>query len=117
MLNFSNSSPIIQRPLDILIVEDNPISGRVLESMLEKLNCRCIIVKSGGDAIRCAMGDVKFDLIFMDIKMPLERYAFDGPNAARMIKSVNNINQTTPIIGVTAYEQTYNLTQEFDDIL
>jgi len=34
-----------------------------------------------------------------------------------MIKSVNNINQTTPIIGVTAYEQTYNLTQEFDDIL
>ena len=34
-----------------------------------------------------------------------------------MIKSVSNINQTTPIIGVTAYEQTYNLSQEFDDVL
>ncbi|ORX57693.1 hypothetical protein BCR36DRAFT_580262 [Piromyces finnis] len=113
----SSNSTSGTRPLDILIVEDNPISSKVLESMLTKLNCRCVVVTNGADAIRCAMGDVKFDIIFMAIKMPLERYSFDGPIAARMIKSVTNINQNTPIIGVTAYEQTYNLTQEFDDIL
>jgi len=55
------------------IGRDNPISGKVLESMLTKLNCRCVVVTNGADAIGCAMGDVKFDIIFMAIQMPLER--------------------------------------------
>ena len=29
--------------------------------------------------------------------------AVDGENAARMIKSTNNVNQTTPIVAVTSY--------------
>jgi len=51
------------------------MSSKVLESMLTKLNCRCVVVTNGADAIRCAMGDVRFDVIFMAIKMPLERYS------------------------------------------
>ncbi|KAJ3180750.1 hypothetical protein HDU87_001863 [Geranomyces variabilis] len=99
--------------LDVLIADDNPVSLRILEKMLSMLGCRCVIVRNGAEAIRCALGEVKFDVIFMDIRMPI----VDGETAARMIKSTNNVNQTTPIIAITAYEQTYHLSQQFDDTM
>ncbi|KAJ3411713.1 hypothetical protein HDV05_001823 [Chytridiales sp. JEL 0842] len=101
------------RVLDVLIADDNPVARKILETMLTKLNCRCVVVQNGAEAIRCAMGDVKFDVIFMDIRMPI----IDGETAARMIRSTKNINQITPVIGVTAYEQTYAQTKHFDDVL
>lgn len=41
----------------------------------------------------------------------------DGEAAARMIKATINMNSTTPIIAVTAYEHTVQLAGAFDDIL
>ncbi|KAG0749168.1 hypothetical protein G6F23_001286 [Rhizopus arrhizus] len=102
------------RPLDCLIADDNPISCKILETILKSLHCRCVIVRNGAQAIRCAMGDkVLFDFVFMDIRMPI----IDGEAAARMIKSTNNINRTTPIIAFTAYERTFQLTKIFDDVI
>ncbi|KAI9338390.1 hypothetical protein DFJ73DRAFT_847996 [Zopfochytrium polystomum] len=34
-----------------------------------------------------------------------------------MIKSTDNINRTTPVIAVTAYEQTFAQAREFDDVI
>jgi len=61
------------RTRDCLIVDDNPISAKILETILTRLNCRCVIMRNGGEAIRCAMGTVKFDIIFMDIRMPISK--------------------------------------------
>ena len=69
------------RPLDVLgilsevtkltlVCEDNPVSRRVMESMISKLGCRVISHSDGAEAVRCAMGDVKFDIIFTDLKLP-----------------------------------------------
>jgi CheY-like chemotaxis protein len=84
------------------------------------------------------MGGVKFDIIFMDIRMPISkshlqfllfstmgfgtklwfvRPVVDGEAAARMIKSTINMNTSTPIVAVTAYEHTVQLAGAFDDIL
>ncbi|KAL9540410.1 hypothetical protein MBANPS3_009696 [Mucor bainieri] len=102
------------RTMNCLIADDNPISCKILETILQLLQCRCVIVRNGAQAIRCAMGDkVQFDFIFMDIRMPI----IDGEAAARMIKSTNNINRNTPIIAVTAYERTLQLASVFDDTL
>ncbi|KAI9094685.1 hypothetical protein DFS34DRAFT_239523 [Phlyctochytrium arcticum] len=101
------------RQMDVLIADDNPVSLRILEKMLSMLGCRCVIVRNGAEAIRCAMGEVKFDVIFMDIRMPI----VDGETAARMIKSTTNVNQTTPIVAITAYEQTFHMSQGFDDTM
>ncbi|KAI8136781.1 hypothetical protein BJV82DRAFT_638165 [Fennellomyces sp. T-0311] len=101
------------KPLDCLVVDDNPISCKILETILHTLQCRCVIVRNGAQAIRSAMSDVRFDIIFMDIRMPI----IDGEAAARMIKSTNNLNRSTPIIAVTAYERTAQLAGAFDDIL
>lgn len=64
----------VTRTLDCLIADDNPISCKILETILQLLQCRCVIVRNGAQAIRCAMGDkVQFDFIFMDIRMPISK--------------------------------------------
>ena len=54
----------------MIVCEDNPVSRRVMEAMVLKLGCRVISHADGAEAVRCAMGDVKFDIIFTDIKLP-----------------------------------------------
>lgn len=61
------------RTRDCLVVDDNPISAKILETILTRLNCRCVVMRNGAEAIRCAMGSVKFDVIFMDIRMPISK--------------------------------------------
>jgi serine/threonine-protein kinase RIM15 len=41
-----------------------------MEAMVLKFGCRVISHADGAEAVRCAMGDVKFDIIFTDIKLP-----------------------------------------------
>ncbi|KAI9001740.1 hypothetical protein BC832DRAFT_141408 [Gaertneriomyces semiglobifer] len=109
----SQSTMSEPKPVDVLVADDNPVSLRIMERMLGKVGCRCVVVRNGAEAVRCALGEVKFDVIFMDIRMPI----VDGETAARMIKSTNNVNQTTPIVAVTAYEQTFELNRQFDDTI
>ncbi|MBW0478461.1 hypothetical protein O181_018176 [Austropuccinia psidii MF-1] len=97
--------PIQERKVDCLIAEDNPISSKVLETILTRLGCRCVVVPNGAEAISCAMGDVPFDIIFMDLMMPI----IEGQDAARMIKSTKNLNSNKPIIAVTSFEKNLNL--------
>ncbi|KAG8743368.1 hypothetical protein FRC10_012172 [Ceratobasidium sp. 414] len=87
------------RGLVVLIAEDNPISSKVLETLLTRMGCRCVVVGDGSEAISVALGDIKFDCILMDYQMP----SVDGEVAARYIKSTNNKNSTTPIVAVSAY--------------
>jgi len=82
-----------------LIAEDNPISVKILETLLTRMGCRCVLVHDGAEAISTALGDIKFDVIFMDYHMPI----MDGETASRYIKNTNNKNTDTPIISVSAY--------------
>jgi serine/threonine-protein kinase RIM15 len=69
------STSLTSKPFHCLIADDNPISCKILETILQLLQCRCVTVRNGAQAIRCAMGDkVRFDFIFMDIRMPISEY-------------------------------------------
>jgi serine/threonine-protein kinase RIM15 len=59
------------RPIDVLIAESNPVGSKILETILRNLNCRCIRVKNGAEAVQCLMGEVKFDVIFADINISI----------------------------------------------
>lgn len=63
----------LSRPLDCLVADDNPISCKIMEMILQNLGCRCVVVRNGAEAIRCAMGGVRFDIILMDIRMPISK--------------------------------------------
>ncbi|KAJ6486371.1 hypothetical protein C8R47DRAFT_1128241 [Mycena vitilis] len=90
------------RAVTCLLAEDNPITAKIIETLLIRLGCRCIVVADGSEAISVAMGDIKFDCILMDLHMPV----VDGEGAARYLKSTNNKNTNTPIIAVSAYSGT-----------
>ena len=61
------------RPLACLVADDNPISCKIIETILQMLHCHCVIVRNGAQAIRSAMSDVRYDIIFMDIRMPISK--------------------------------------------
>ncbi|WVR05595.1 hypothetical protein IAU60_002614 [Kwoniella sp. DSM 27419] len=101
-------SGAMDRALDVLIAEDNPISQKILETLLTRMGCRCICVDDGPSALAATMGGIRFDVIICDIHMPV----VNGEQVARMVRSTNNHNQNTPIIAATSYEQNQVVTEE-----
>jgi serine/threonine-protein kinase RIM15 len=89
------------RPLSVLIAEDNPISQKILETLLVRMGCECVCVQDGPEALAAAMGSIKYDVIICDIHMPF----VTGEQVARMLRSTANPNQDTPIIAATSYDQ------------
>jgi len=101
------------RPLDVLICEDHPISRMVMEKLLEKLRCRTLTVTNGSEAIRYAMGEVKFDVIMMEFRLP----QVNGADVARMIRDTKNANTHTPIVAVTGYLKELQAPHYFDALI
>jgi len=82
--------------LDILLVEDNQFNQMLATELLQKLIevPKIRIAANGQQAVEAATEKV-FDLILMDVKMPV----MDGFAATRAIRETGN---TTPIIALTA---------------
>ncbi|RKP20553.1 kinase-like protein [Rozella allomycis CSF55] len=83
---------------ECLVVDSNPISVRILETLLGRLNCTCLNAIDGIDALRILL-DKKFDIVFINIELP----RLNGDQVARLIKSTRNINREVPILATTAY--------------
>ncbi|KAK3366882.1 hypothetical protein B0T24DRAFT_370913 [Lasiosphaeria ovina] len=101
------------RPLDVLICEDHPVSRMVMEKLLEKLRCRTISATTGSEAVRFSMSDIKFDIIFMEFKLP----QINGADVARMIREMKNANSHTPIVAITAYLKELQAPHYFDSLI
>ena len=86
--------PVAQQRLHILVAEDNPDNQLLLQLMLEKANASAELVDNGHKAVERALAE-DFDLIFMDMQMPL----MGGEEATRLIR---HAGIDTPVIAVTA---------------
>lgn len=101
------------RPLDVLICEDHPVSRMVMERLFEKLRCRTVTAANGPDALRLAVSQIQFDIIFMEFKLPL----ISGVDAARMIRDTKSANTHTPIVCITGYLKDLPETHHFDTLM
>jgi signal transduction histidine kinase/AmiR/NasT family two-component response regulator len=86
-------------PLRVLAAEDNPINQLVLRTLLEQVGVETVMVTDGEQALS-AWRDQDWDLILMDIQMPV----MDGVTASRAIRAEEAANgrARTPIIALTA---------------
>lgn len=80
----------------ILIVEDNRINQTVTKKILEREGVVCTIAENGEISVNM-MKEQSFDLILMDINMPV----MNGLDATREIRKTN---KTIPILALTAVE-------------
>jgi CheY-like chemotaxis protein len=79
---------------DILLVEDNLINRTIATKVLTRMNLNVHIAENGQEAIdKCV--ENKYDLIFMDLMMPV----LDGISATKELKKQK---LKTPIIAMTA---------------
>ncbi len=84
----------LKRDLNILVVEDNMINQKVAITILKSLGYEVDIASNGEEGIKMSE-DKNYDLIFMDLIMPV----IDGFEAARRILEKDN---NVKIIALTA---------------
>jgi len=91
-MNFNNN-------LSILLVEDNELNQRLMKISLTRYNYNVSIAVNGLEGVEMFKKQ-KFDLILMDIMMPV----MDGFEATREIRNIEsqNKNGKIPIIAFTA---------------
>ncbi len=94
---YSTSAHQYQYPVDTLLVEDNRINQKVARIILEGLGCRVDVANNGREAIE-TLGNRRYDIIFMDVTMPV----MGGLEATAEIRNNPGINQNTLIVAMTA---------------
>ncbi|MCF8257783.1 MAG: PAS domain S-box protein [Flavobacteriales bacterium] len=77
----------------VLLVEDNMINQQAFKVILSKMGCHVTAVSDGIQAVE-TFTPGQYDLVFMDIQMPV----MDGKEAASLIRAKGG---NTPIIGLS----------------
>lgn len=82
--------------LRVLVVEDNETNARLVQVMLDKLECVCIVKKNGEEAIDFFRRGDTCDIILLDLHMPV----MGGLEATQYLR--NEMQVTCPILALTA---------------
>ncbi|KAJ3056071.1 hypothetical protein HK097_008199 [Rhizophlyctis rosea] len=83
-------------PLTILVAEDNPVNQKLAARMLNKCGYQPVIVENGLEAVKAA-GTGRYDLILMDMQMPI----MSGIEATVAIRKQSRLKQPI-VIALTA---------------
>ncbi|HMO32717.1 MAG TPA: ATP-binding protein [Lacibacter sp.] len=87
----------VRKSLRILAAEDNPINQFLLQHLLGQWDCSFQLAETGKQVLE-AMEQSPFDIILMDIEMPV----MDGIDTAKAIRKSGKSWSSVPIIAITA---------------
>ena len=94
-----DAKPFLQNgALKILLAEDNRVNQEVAKSMLTKLGHTVTISSNGDEAIAAVLKE-SFDLVLMDVQMPLKN-GYEATQKIRETEKQSGLHTT--IIGLTA---------------
>ncbi|NTV63520.1 MAG: response regulator, partial [Oscillochloris sp.] len=86
------------RPLRVLIAEDNPINQTVTLHLLERLGCQADVTANGVEAL-AAVIHAPYDVVLMDVEMP----ELDGEQTTRAIRTYGEMIYQPYIVALTAH--------------
>jgi signal transduction histidine kinase/DNA-binding response OmpR family regulator len=86
-----------RHPLRILVVEDNAVNQRVALRLLERFGYRPDVAADGAEAVDAVMR-LPYDLVFMDVQMPV----MDGIEATQLIRRWQPAGNGPRIVAMTA---------------
>jgi CheY-like chemotaxis protein len=90
---------MMENALNLLVVEDSSDIRRFLELAFTSCGHRVTLCENGAQAVQlCCKQGALFDLIFMDLRMPV----LDGVSAAKALRACP-VSRHTSIIGISAY--------------
>ena len=91
--------PRVQRPLRVLLAEDNPINRELAVTLLKKMGHTVVVAHNGRQAL-AAVAQQPPDLVLMDVQMP----EMGGLEAATRIRELERgTGRHLPIIALTAH--------------
>jgi signal transduction histidine kinase/DNA-binding response OmpR family regulator len=85
--------------LRILLAEDNPVNQRLASRLLEKRGHSVVVAGNGCDALG-ALEKGSFDLVFMDVQMPVMD-GFEATAAIRKKEGASGVH--LPVVALTAH--------------
>ncbi len=94
-----NGSVPAQRPLQVLIAEDNAVNQRLAKLNIEGWGHKVVLANDGTEAVD-AFKEKEFDLILMDLQMP-KMSGFEASSAIRKLEKMRGITRT-PILALSA---------------
>ena len=92
-----SASPSPVRSLQILVAEDNVVNRKLISAFLQSYGHDLKLVENGQEAL-LALESQEFDLVLMDIQMPV----LGGIAATKAIRESKNPYRNIPIIALTA---------------
>jgi CheY-like chemotaxis protein len=93
-------APEEDRPLHVLLAEDTPANTVIAQAFLRRLGHTSTHAVNGQLALE-ALGREKFDLVLMDVEMPV----MDGLEATRRLRAgeAGELNRSIPVLAMTAH--------------
>ena len=110
-VGYTGLSPLLydpSHPLRILVADDTESSQLVIGKLLERLGHTVRLASNGEEAVRLFESE-PFDLVMMDIEMPV----MNGFRAAEVIRSLNESGKVVPIVAVSAFGQLNDQSQVY----
>ena len=104
-LHVGEQSPkaLIELPqsLSVLVAEDDPINRELMQDLLGRMNQQVTFAQNGQEVLDIVSEDASFDLILMDIDMPI----LDGLSATYCLRAgeAGEFGVHVPIVALTAF--------------